>query len=201
MVNPPIPEFLAGDILLFTSRGDLPGWLGQWAARARGERPTYAVHTAQFLDAGRILEMDGTAQIRSISAVLGRPRGFEVWRCRALTAAQRAGLTGHALRYLHARFGWPKLLTHVLDDLANKILHHEVFFFRRLNHNDRYPICSWITAFAYDRALHYRFGVPPEWADPDQIHDWVNAHPGEWRRIYCRAAAVRPRALPAPAWF
>ncbi len=201
MDKPPIPEFLTGDLILFTSRGDLPGELGRWAARARGERPTYAVHSAQFLDAGRVLEMNGAAKIRPLAAVLSDRRGFEIWRCRTLTNPQRAALTAQALHYLNARFGWPKLLTHVLDDLLNKILHHEVFFFRRLNHNDRYPICSWITAFAYDRALHYHFGVPPECADPDQIHDWVTAHPAEWGQIYRRAVAARPRATPAPARF
>lgn len=201
MDKPPIPEFLAGDLILFTSRGDLPGELGRWAAQARGERPTYAVHSAQFLDAERVLEMNGVAKIRPLAAVLGDRRGFEIWRCRTLTNPQRAALTAQALRYLNARFGWPKLLTHVLDDLLNKILHHEVFFFRRLNHNDRYPICSWITAFAYDRALHYHFGVPPECADPDQIHDWVTAHPAEWGQIYRGAVAARPCAIPAPARF
>jgi len=74
--------------------------------------------------------------------------------------------------------------THVLDGLLNKIARQDIFFFRRLNHSDRYPICSWITAYAYDRVLHYRFGVPPECADPDQMYDWVKAHPREWTLIF-----------------
>ena len=170
-------SFLEGDVIFLASMGDLPGHLGQWIAQSRGEQPTYAVHTAQFLDAGNILEMDYQAKTRDLDELLKSGRGFEVWRRRGLTAGQKQALTRKALVYLGMKFGWAKLVTHVLDGLINKIVRKQIFFFRGLNHSDHYPICSWITAFAYDRALHYRFGVPPECADPDQMHDWVKAHP------------------------
>jgi hypothetical protein len=32
--------------------------------------------------------------------------------------------------------------------------------------------------------LHYRFGIDPECADPDQIHDWVRSHPDEWVCVF-----------------
>jgi hypothetical protein len=111
-------------------------------------------------------------------------RGFEVWRCRSLTAEQQEAVTRKALDYVGATFGWAKFLTHFFDGLLNKATGREVFFFRRLNHDQRYPICSWITAFSYDRALHYQFGVPPECADPDEISDWVKDHPDEWVCVY-----------------
>jgi hypothetical protein len=111
-------------------------------------------------------------------------RGFEVWRCRRLSPEQRDALTGQALAYLGERFGMAKFVTHFLDGLITKVARKEVFFFRSLNHNQRYPICSWITAFAYDRALHYQFGVPPECADPDQIDDWVSSRPDEWECVF-----------------
>jgi hypothetical protein len=187
-----IASFLPGDVVFLASKGDLPGRLGNWIAQSRGERPTYAVHTAQFLDAGTILEMDHLAEKRNLGQLLKRRRGFEVWRRRGLTAEQRQALTGKALFYFGMKFGWPKLVTHVLDGLINKITRKEVFFFRRLNHNDRYPLCSWITAFAYDRALHYRFGAPPECADPDQMHDWVTTHPMEWTLIFRYATKMMP---------
>jgi len=180
----PTPGFLQGDVIFLASKGDLPGRLGEWIAQSRGEHPTYAVHTAQFLDAGTILEMDFLTEMRDLGHLLKSGRGFEVWRRRGLTAGQRQALTRKALVYRGTKFGWGKLVTHVLDGLINKIARQEIFFFRRLNHRDRYPICSWITAFAYDRALHYRFGVPPECADPDLMHDWVKAHPGEWTLIF-----------------
>lgn len=178
------PGFFAGDVVFLASRGDLPGRLGSWIAQSRGEDPTYAVHTAQFIDPGTLLEMDFLTEKRKLSHLLSSRRGFEVWRLRGLTAEQRETLTQKALVYFGMKFGWGKLVTHVLDGLINKIVRKEIFFFRRLNHSDRYPICSWITAFAYERALHYRFGVPPQCADPDQMHDWVEANPKEWTLIF-----------------
>jgi hypothetical protein len=102
-----------------------------------------------------------------------------------LAGEQREAVSRQALAYLGARFGVAKFLTHFLDGVLNKLVGREVFFFRRLNHDQRYPICSWITSFSYDRALQYRFGVPPGCADPDAIADWLTSHPDEWTRIYC----------------
>jgi hypothetical protein len=177
-------RFLPGDVLFFESKGDVPGHLGKWIARSRGERSTYSVHTAQFLDAGTILEMNYVVMKRNFRQVLKARRGFEVWRYRSLTDEQRRALTQQALAYFEMKFGWAKLLTHALDGLINKLARKEFFLFRRLNNSHRYPVCSWITAFSYDRALNYRFGIPPECADPDEMHDWVTAHPGEWELVF-----------------
>jgi hypothetical protein len=198
MVTQGIPEFLPGDVILCAGKHDVPGVLTRWATQAHDERPTYAVHTAQFLDARIVIEMCADVRVvktRSSRKFLQRRKAFEVWRCRSLTAAQRQAVSRTALAYLGRKFGWSKLVTYLLDGLVNKVMHKEIFFFRRLNHDQRYPICSWITAFSYDQAVHYQFGVPPECADPDQIHDWVSSHPAEWLRVFSREAHP-PRAAP-----
>jgi hypothetical protein len=188
-----LPPFMPGDIISFAAVGrDWYGVFSRWLERSPGEAPTYAVHTAQFLDANRYLELDIVEKIRATTEILKRyqahdtwrRRGFEVWRCKSLTDDQREAVTRQALTYLGDRFGMAKFVTHFLDGLVSKAARKEVFFFRRLNHNQRYPICSWVTAFSYDRALHYRFGVPPECADPDQINDWVSSHPDEWLLVF-----------------
>jgi hypothetical protein len=76
-------------------------------------------------------------------------------------------------------------MAHCFDGLVSQIARRDVLFFRRLDRDNSYPVCSGITAASYDRALHYHFGVPPECADPDHIHDWVKGHPHEWVRIFC----------------
>jgi hypothetical protein len=191
-----LPAFLAGDIVNFAGRNDWYGRLSRWIMRTRGESPTYSVHTAQFLDADQYLEFDITVKIKPTGEILRKHqahdmwerRGFEVWRCRGLTDAQRQAVTQQALKYLGAKFGFGKVSTHTLDGLLSKLVGREVYFFRRLNHDQRYPICSWITAFSYDRALHYQFGVPPECADPDAIDDWVRTHAEEWECVFRLAA-------------
>ena len=187
-----LPVFMPGDVILFAGRGDLYSRVSRWIMRSPDEGPTYAVHTAQFIDAGRYIEIDMVGKVRATRDILKKRlardlwtrRGFEVWRLESLTPDERDAVTRQALTYVGAKFGMGKFFTHLLDGLINKLTPGEVFFFRRLNHDTRYPICSWITAFSYDRALRYRFGVPPECADPDQIADWVNGRPQEWARVY-----------------
>lgn len=227
------PAFLAGDIILFASTGDLISHLSRWLMRGRHEGPTYAVHTGQFLDPHRVLEMEGMVRIDTLDAVLKRrywqgpfrslcpppawaqlyellnrhfgryrrywkglwkARGFEVWRCTRLTDAERGAVTREALKYVHVKFGFAKLWAHMLDDLICKLLHRDVFLFRHSDPEDRHPVCSGVTAAVYDRAVHYRFGVDPECADPDQIHDWVRAHPDEWVRVFRLEAHTQAQA-------
>src|SRR6476469_9774668 len=103
-----LPTFLAGDIISFAGRNDWYGRLSRWIMRTRGESPTYSVHTAQFLDAGQYLEFDITVKIKATGEILRKHqahdmwerRGFEVWRIRTLTAAQRQALTQQALKYM-----------------------------------------------------------------------------------------------------
>jgi hypothetical protein len=184
MVSRQIPAFMPGDVIVCPGRLFLRHRLTRWVSRSHDELPTYAVHTAQFLGARRVIEMDMVVKKRTTSEFL-RIRGtFEVWRCDSLTPSQRRAVSRKSLEYLGRKFGWSKLVTHLLDGVVNKVVHRQVYFFRRLNHDQRYPICSWITAFSYDRALHYQFGAPPECADPDQIHDWICSHPEEWVCIF-----------------
>ena len=184
MVSQQIPEFMPGDVILCPGKRVIPHILTRWVTQAHDEPPTYAVHTAQVLDAHTVIEMAAVVKTRSTPEFIRMRKAFEVWRCRALTPAQRQAVAQQARAYMGRKFGWSKLVTHLLDGIVNKIAHRPIFFFRRLNHDQRYPICSWITAFSYDRAVHYQFGVPPEGADPDQIDDWVRSHPDEWVRIF-----------------
>jgi hypothetical protein len=189
-----VPQFLAGDIVLFAGQGDLYAKVSRWLMRGDFESPTYAVHSAQFLDPGTVLEMDFVGRIRTASDVLNnkkryrldmwRRRGLEVWRCRNLTDRQRDALTRSALIYVNVRIGVVRCMAHVADGLLGKIMRKEVFFFRRVEPEDRHPLCAGITASAYDKVLGYRFGVEPQGADPDQIHDWVTGHPDEWTRVF-----------------
>jgi hypothetical protein len=157
------------------------------------------VHTAQFLDADTVIEMAASVKTRSTQELLQLRNAIEVWRCRSLTPTQRQTVSDTARAYLGRKFGWSKLVTHLLDGLVNKLVQKPIFFFRRLNHDQRYPICSWITAYSYDRAVHYQFGVPPQCADPDQIHDWVRSHADEWVRVFAleespQRLGIRPGA-------
>ncbi|HEX2911535.1 MAG TPA: hypothetical protein VH186_12065 [Chloroflexia bacterium] len=187
-----IPQFQAGDIILFAGEDDLYSKVGGWLMRGEQEGPTYAVHTAQFVGPEAVLEMDFVAKLKSLDEVLNRRykldmwkrRGFEVWRCETLSQEQREVLSRYALTYLNVKFSMLRFLAHLLDNLLCKAVRRNIFFFRRIDPEGHRPVCSSITAFVYDRALDYRFGVEPACADPDHIHDWVMSHPDEWARIF-----------------
>ena len=84
-----LPEFLPGDILLFAGKkGDRYTRLADWVMRSDGEGPTYAIHTAPFLDSRRVLEMDYVVRVRSIDDVLDRRVDLNTW--------ERAGLRSGA---------------------------------------------------------------------------------------------------------
>ena len=117
-------------------------------------------------DAGGLLEL--TPGARSIEA----------------STPDRRALTREALKYVNVRFGFLKFTAHALDNVICKLLRRDVFLFRHIDPADRHPVCSGITAAVYDQVLHYRFGADPECVDPDQIHDWVRAHPAEWVRVF-----------------
>jgi len=198
-----IPKFLAGDIILFAGEGDLYSKVGRWMMQVAPEDKTYAVHTAQFISSRKVLELGFWVRIKGVDDVLNRRfrfdpsrrRSFEVWRCRNLTGSERQALTHRALAYLNMRFGFIKFLAHTFDGLISRLARRDVFVLRRVDNG--YPVCSEILATTYDKALHYRFGVPPECADPDHIHDWVANHPDEWVRIFCLEEQAQSRSAGA----
>jgi hypothetical protein len=202
-----LPRFMAGDVLCFAGQGDLYSRASRWLMRMEGEGPTYSVHTAQFIDGRRVLEMDMVGRIKTIEDVLAKRnnremwkrRGFEVWRCETLTAAQRQALTRQALKYVDVHFGFAKFWAHMLDNLIYRVVRRDVMLFRRLDRSNRYPVCSGITSVAYARALNYEFGVPPETADPDQVHDWMKGHPDEWVEVFRLEEYVTPAAAASAA--
>jgi hypothetical protein len=200
-----IPAFLAGDVICFAGKGDLYSRAGRWLMRMEGEGPTYSVHTAQFLDGRRVLEMDIVGRIKTIDDVLAKRskldmwerRGFEVWRCETLTPAQRAAVTRSALEFVDVRFGMAKFWAHMLDNLIYRVVRRDLYLFRRLDRNNSAPVCSGITASSYHRALRYEFGVPPDVADPDHIHDWLVGHPDEWVQVFHLKEYAQDPAAPA----
>jgi hypothetical protein len=57
-----IPEFLPGDFTLCPGRRVIPHVLTRWVTQSHDERPTCAVHTAHFLSARNLLEMQAVAK-------------------------------------------------------------------------------------------------------------------------------------------
>ena len=79
--------------------------------------------------------------------------------------------------YVGRQYGWTKIVTHLLDWGLKG-----AYVFRRLTHDDDYPICSWLVAHAY-LAADMTFGVPAGAANPDDIWDYVVANTDEFTQV------------------
>lgn len=179
-----------GDIVFERS----PGWIGRavrWATRGRHEPPTRVNHVGiivltQYVgDDPRVIEALWTVRINPISTMQG---AVEVWRLAGVNDVSKQRIVDQAIRYIGRGYGWRKLGAHLVDALFTKVRGTETFFFRRLLRMDRYPICSWLVAWVYYRSLFgYSFGVLPQTATPDDIHDHVTSSE-DWKRVYKREA-------------
>ena len=100
-----------------------------------------------------------------------------VYRLKDLTERQAKTVVDKAVNYKGYIYGWKKLITHFLDWLLLG-----AYVFRRLALFDKYPICSWVVAYSFDK-IHWRFGVPPSAASPDDISDHIDANPDAYIEV------------------
>jgi hypothetical protein len=173
--------------MIATLPGDLifchgSSWLSsaiRWATRSRGEAATWANHVGGISTPGMVLEALWTVVEHPLYELT---ESFQVWRLTGLTERERLAVALAALDYKGRSYGGAKLLTHLGDALLSKVFGGNPYAFRRLAHRDDYPICSWLWAFAYDKALDYRFDAAPSAATPDDMHDHVRNTPG-WVQV------------------
>lgn len=173
--------FLPGDIICEHGGGLLARAI-RWAERAPGETPVYANHTAICTSQTDVTEALWTVTTRPASVALAGV-AHQVWRNTELTNAQRGAVAGQALCYAGRGYGAGKLLLHLGDALLTKATGREVYAFRRMAGLDRYPICSWLVAEAYGKALGIQFGLPAAEASPDDIWRYMAARPARWALI------------------
>lgn len=166
--------YLPGDLIFCHGAG----WLQRsirWAERKSGEAASYANHVAGIVTECEVVEALWTVLDHPYAEALANTP-HQVWRCLALTPAQRLAVAQAALDYVGREYGTLKIAAHLADALLSRLRGRDVYAVRRLCSMDRYPICSWVWAHAY-AAVGLSFGVEPDAADPDDMHDYVTASP------------------------
>lgn len=168
--------------LVFFKGTSLLSRLILWFTRSPGEPKSYASHIGGITLPNTLLE--ALITVEKTPFYHKNYRDIEIWRCNALSDDDVINVTMKACDYYGRNYGFLKLITHAMDALIVKLFKKEIFFFRSLNHIDRYPICSWVWAFAFHRALNgYEFGVKPEYASPDDMHDFIKFN-SDWECVY-----------------
>ncbi len=152
--------------------------------RSFGERRTLVNHVGVVVQQGTLetaIGVEALSRVRrhTLWSRYG-PRSSDlvaVYRPLGLSAAEQAAVVAAAEGYVGRTYGYLAIVAHFLDWCLQG-----VYFFRRLVRMDRYPICSWLVAHAFGKANKH-FGIAPGMATPDDIWDFVTAHPASYQPI------------------
>jgi hypothetical protein len=179
-----------GDIFLTRSRS-LLGVVIRFFERTKGEGRTVVNHTGLFLGGRqRFSRLDDVTSIEALARVrTGRFWSFyhnnknvevAIFRDITLTDAERREIAETALHYQDQLYGGLKLALHAGDWFLSRLLFRsDVYLFRRAALIDWAPICSYLVAKCYQK-VGRNFGCEPGAAQPDDIWDYVHAHPERW---------------------
>lgn len=149
-----------------------------------GESRSRISHVGVFTEAGLVTEAMAVEAQRSvvrhnpIRSRVGSSEIICIFRYFDLTYPERERIAEKAESYVGRSYGYWKLATHALDWLLGG-----PYLFRRITDDGRYPICSWVGAFAYEEVLPGVFGMDPRAVQPDDMWDVVVGTPEEWYTV------------------
>ncbi len=176
-----------GDIVHTQNPGRLSRAI-RWLAKKKDGQRAWASHTAMLLSADpaeMLIEAQLRVGVRPAYVYAHRGARAAIHRIPGgLTAPQRRQICLYALAYEGAAYGAHKALALALDHLIG-----DRYLFRRLIWEHRYPICSWLVAWAYDVTMRVRFGAPPDSVSPDDIMDYCMAE--GWELVWVDSAETK----------
>ena len=177
-------ELRPADVFLTQGFG-LMSKLIRFFTRRIGESRTKVNHVGVVVRGGPlreaiVVEALSTVRRHRLWASYGPPKidRVAIYRPLNLSRDEVAKVVAGAEGYVGRKYGWFTLVAHLLDWALQG-----AYVFRRLAGVDRYPICSWVVAHAFLKAGK-KFGVAPGAASPDDIWDYVVAHPTHYVRIH-----------------
>lgn len=181
-------QFLPGDLVFYYNDKNFLNWITRWITCGKGEPATFCSNVAGFISDKNIVEAFWTVRIARF-ILHSNKEIIKVYRRKGLSEAQRIRIAKQAKSYVNRSYGLMKFITHLGDAFLEKCFGKQIFFFRRLNHFQKYCMCSWVWSFAYCRALGYKFGIEPEEADPDGIYNYINKN-NNWVMIFDSSAEL-----------
>jgi hypothetical protein len=169
---------MPGDIVLTRGMSGLSRIIRR-SEQAPGESSSDTNHTGVIgvgglLRNATIIEALWRVREHSLLKEYGGKRDLvSIYRRIDLADGDRAKIVARARRYVGKKYGWWKLPAHGLDSVLSRMFGRNVYLFRKALWIDDRPICSWVTAEAYDE-MDIRFcGKNPHVCQPDDIDDEV----------------------------
>ena len=152
--------------------------------RGVGEKRTRVNHVGLVVEAGDLKE---TIVVEALSVVrrhrlwhrYGPPKEdlVAIHRATNLTPDEVKMIVATAEEQVGKKYGYLKIVLHFLDWLLLG-----AYVFRRLVPDNKYPICSWVVAYAFSKA-DKNFGVAPGVATPDDIWDFIENNPDRYQEV------------------
>lgn len=175
LLHTPFP-YLPGDIVLTSS----DSWVGQairFGTQEPGEDPTLVQHSEVLVDTyGTSVGALGSGVVaRNLRMAYERTNTqVAIFRANNISDETRAALADDAATYVGKRYGYAKILLHVVDGLLWRLIPPLSGrpMLTSLSFMESFPICSYLVGKVYARQGLF-FDVPPGAASPDDIDDYV----------------------------
>lgn len=168
-------RLLPGDIVL-TRSSSLMGRLIRWGERSPHEPRSVYNHAALVVDPPAMI-VESAFRVRRCSLWdYHLDDGIVAYRPPYTSEEDKRYVIAYALRWVGAFYPTDHLFFYLID---NKIFRGRTVARRLLPHDK--GVCSSLVAFAF-RELRMSFGVDEP--DPDDIHDYCEAHPESFPRVF-----------------
>lgn len=152
--------------------------------RNKGESRTQVNHVGVVVKDGdkdtAVIVEASSKVVRRMMTNYARSKNTKVaiYRYTKLTGREEDAIVDYSNNMVGAKYGYIKIVAHFLDWCLGGI-----YFFRRFAQMEKYPICSWLVAYAYQDA-GLGFGIEANAASPDDIWDWVTDPDNGWVEIH-----------------
>lgn len=171
-----------GDIFL-TQGDNFVSKAIRFFTRGAGESRTLVNHVGVVTSAGAVenavvVEALTKVKRRKLSAYKGGKTKVAIFRPYTLDDNQISKVITYAHGQVGKDYGYVKIVAHLLDWCLGG-----AYVFRKMARMERYPICSWLVAYAFEE-VGQEFGVEPWAADPDHIWDYVTSHPELYVQVH-----------------
>jgi hypothetical protein len=177
-------EAAAGDVFLTRGHGFLSKAI-RFCTRGIGEKRSKVNHVGVVVVGGNLeicIVVEALTKVKRhrLLKQYGPPKkdGVAIYRPTNLTEEEIAKVVATANEMVDQSYGYLKILAHLLDWLL-----FGIYFFRWFGRNGKYPICSWLVAYAFEQAGKH-FGVKTGMASPDDIWDFIEENPDKYEQIH-----------------
>lgn len=177
------PYYKKGDLVFVSGNKPYSGFI-KMLSQSQDEKLTWATHVGMIVTDGyHPITVEATelgVKPKSLTEYKDSGAGLLIIRPDAHHDKVKNRAVEITLDYLGRDYGYFNLALHVADALATRLLEsRDIFFFRRFNNLEEYPICSWLVSYSYSKAFFefydelFCFGTTPDQAQPDDILDFI----------------------------